>query len=1344
MTDTEQSDVQGAGKGPGADRLAVLAAAMAMFVAWIVFNWTRIAVDQNGIIRLTLGLLFTALIVLRPKATGGPSAGDSRPHWMHGLVALGGVLCFAVGLILHIHQVEWIGVLALFWTAATWALPAAFRKDVTLSLLILYWMHPIPGQFFNPLELGMQRLSVLGAERLLCALNEPAWGDGLVLRTGFRIFEVPAACSGMKTAITVLLCAISLGILRRLRLWETVAIVVFGLAQVLALNIVRIAMMVKMGAGQLPDWSPRVLHDTVAIFLLVAVTLLYVEVAVWQRWRKRRRVRRDLEAADDFIGEPSERVHIFPRFWRLTFRWGWVVVLAVLLAGGAFMLFYRNLPHHRAILLMSVVRGLLVTDIDGADRAIAAGLRIEPDNQDLRLARIRVLFLRRQFQSVVDAIGAVKAEERSVEIQVMEARSLLMLARVKEAEEALKRLPTGVGEWPGVAMLNAEIAAIRDQPHVVARNLRLAAQWPNLSDRVYALFAYLAARQQWQTVVDVAGLLEKPYREPMQAVIAVNSALRMNSLGQAARIMRRGLDQWPQEQKFLDSLLALAILRPGGEWEDQFAGVFGANLLSLDADTAARFVETCFLAVRPDLAWQAYRRLESIDPRDPALMIAPAQFGPQWFTFRRRFLGMSSETAEMTVDLAEFCRLTRAIEPWRSLWERVPLSDELAEDDIEKIQARYREACLAELKSREAAGKLTLRMERLYPRVLAMMGRLSEAHARYAKLEAAHPELRDQLLIEQSSLHVREGHWAEVYENIRAYRLTNRQPQMQSGLQFSEALIRLNLGPMAMVVMRDLQRAFPESALVRAAQAEIWSFYGFPEEALFLLNRDRMNDGTPVVASLLYRTGRVVAARKAASGSYSLEFPDRPQAFLPVPAEQAVTWIGQTFKPEEYKREADQIGSETSASPFVRDLRELSVAWLRARGEGGVSDAERWARIGRDDQERAMALHTLALMVARQGRQREALAASRRATQLMPGAAVLWRLHAALSEGAREVVAEARRNCPDDPELWIAELVSRYRAEGRGAWTDALINSAIESRSFSPGTILRAGDYLFRQGMLSAAENAARHCIREGQGLLSAYVLGIRCALSQTNRPWALACALGAIENAVEPWAFYPLVIDLKAQDQKTDVDLIRALEALNAKFPGETKWAKRLGDIYFARGEMGNVLGVLDQTLQKRGSKGLGVHAVLIAAEAARLEGKMGKAIEVLRAARVDYPDDIGLLNNLIYYLAQDQRTLPQALQLLPDLLNAKPSFSIMDTVALTYLRNGEANKAAEYMRKSLALISKDDYAWHEMYLNAAEIYMTQGDRNEAMKLVEEVRRDSRRSAAVENRARELHIRLK
>ena len=76
---------------------------------------------------------------------------------------------------------------------------------------------------------------------------------------------------------------------------------------------------------------------------------------------------------------------------------------------------------------------------------------------------------------------------------------------------------------------------------------------------------------------------------------------------------------------------------------------------------------------------------------------------------------------------------------------------------------------------------------------------------------------------------------------------------------------------------------------------------------------------------------------------------------------------------------------------------------------------------------------------------------------------------------------------------------------------------------------------------------------------------------------------------------------------------------------------------------------------------------------------------------------------------------------------------------MSLVYLRNGDFAKAAEYMRNALALVKKGDYAWHDLYLNAAEIKLAQGDREAARDLILAVRKDTRRTAAIDRRIRDL-----
>ena len=51
-------------------RNLVLAGTVALFLIWVVFNYSRLMGDQNGVLRLVLGMLFALLIVFRAKPAG--------------------------------------------------------------------------------------------------------------------------------------------------------------------------------------------------------------------------------------------------------------------------------------------------------------------------------------------------------------------------------------------------------------------------------------------------------------------------------------------------------------------------------------------------------------------------------------------------------------------------------------------------------------------------------------------------------------------------------------------------------------------------------------------------------------------------------------------------------------------------------------------------------------------------------------------------------------------------------------------------------------------------------------------------------------------------------------------------------------------------------------------------------------------------------------------------------------------------------------------------------------------------------------------------------------------------
>ena len=231
----------------------------------------------------------------------------------------------------------------------------------------------------------------------------------------------------------------------------------------------------------------------------------------------------------------------------------------------------------------------------------------------------------------------------------------------------------------------------------------------------------------------------------------------------------------------------------------------------------------------------------------------------------------------------------------------------------------------------------------------------------------------------------------------------------------------------------------------------------------------------------------------------------------------------------------------------------------------------------------------------------------------------------------------------------------------------------------------------------------------------------------------------------MEPWPFYKIIIGLKIRSGQADPDVIRALEGLAAQYPEQSVWAERLGEVYFRKGQTERALGVLEDALaREEGQKQALPRTYLMAAEAARREGNVGRAVKILKACRLKYPDDINVLNNLIFTLAQDPQKVGEAAALLPEMLKSKrDDFALYDTAALVYTKSGNLVQAEEYMKKALLMVKKGEYAWLEVYLNAAETQLRLGKYKECGESLSLIMKSPERSSAMDVRARELQNEL-
>ncbi len=279
-----------------------------------------------------------------------------------------------------------------------------------------------------------------------------------------------------------------------------------------------------------------------------------------------------------------------------------------------------------------------------------------------------------------------------------------------------------------------------------------------------------------------------------------------------------------------------------------------------------------------------------------------------------------------------------------------------------------------------------------------------------------------------------------------------------------------------------------------------------------------------------------------------------------------------------------------------------------------------------------------------------------------------------------------------------------------------MVRDACESKRFSVGTMVRAGDFLLRKGRTEAATVAARYGTKHCDGLLPALVLGIRCAFAVDDMDWALMCAEEAVANANTPWPFYKLLAAVKTSQLRTDASTIYALEKLIAQFPAEERWAKALGDVYLRAGNPKRALAILSE-LVDRGPDRAALRTMLVTAEAARQSGDVAKAAEILEALHARYPANGIVLNNLVHALALDPKTLPRARKLLPRLLEiAGDSYAVLDTAAVVARNSGDAEQAASYLQRAAMLVEKVDPRWLRVNPKAVDIDVYLGDYDYSM----------------------------
>lgn len=569
-------------------------------------------------------------------------------------------------------------------------------------LLLIYWLFPGPGKVLNKVRTATQYPSVRGAESLLHSFDVPAWADGSALRTGIRSLDMSGPAGGMNTAVTVIMCCLATGILLHIRRYKLAVIAAAGILQVLVLNILLITVVTVSSSNSSLPWADATLPYSQNVLLLTAVLLTQLELVFLNMAIVRKRKKKE---------EPI----LLPPFWQVLIRWKWAFIAVVLLVAATAVTAHKRKPYHRSQMISSIVADLAIADLDSAEHAALASLDLNGANHLLRAELARMLLLRRSYDEALDELRKIPFEKRSPFV-IMEAWALMGKGQTRKAAILLDSMLKNKQALGDTAIVRAELAVSQDHPGSAAKNVVMAVGSLKTIERVRTLFPYLAMRKQWKAIAECHRKLE--YDDQVIAFIAAIAFLRTHDFHGADSILRKTAMMRPKDPILLGLMLELAVLRPGSEWEELFEKSFKEALDILDIDQLALFLFDCFALTRPDLAWTAYDSIESRDPDDPVLCLAPGRFGDVWFTFRRHKVNMPAADSEATVDLSPLL-MPVSEQPdslvghkkLQNFVRGAPLGVDFSSGSLRDKRKRYLQRYLTKHERRKRKGTLTDRMK---------------------------------------------------------------------------------------------------------------------------------------------------------------------------------------------------------------------------------------------------------------------------------------------------------------------------------------------------------------------------------------------------------------------------------------------------------------------------------------------------------------------------------------------------------------------------------------------------------------------------------------------------------
>jgi len=1217
--------------------------------------------------------------------------------------------------------------------------------------LVLWLRHAsapwIPATALNP----WIRLNALLSAWFLQLWGVPVWADHTILRTDLYAYPIAAGYHATGVALGALGLAAGLSYWRRYRPIEWLFMLTAAMAASLCWNVLRITLLLHLGPAPLSVAITSLQHDTERILAVLVLVQVWLHLILVESARFIRQQR-----LEPLPGATSGALSEMPPFWhRVLRRYRPTHVLLPTIAIVA-AIAYAGRPTRRHEILRTLVTNM--RSQQSYDHALRLGHRLaaqRPNDTDWRLHLVRIMLLAGYADQALlelEALRPLVAGADMLQINLLQTHAYLHKQDWPSARRARDLLESQAGKDPIWNMILLELAlALGDQQKVLAL-APAASQAFTQTSRITPALPVVQSSGRGDILRKATGGISWNRLSLPVFLHQILSLLHANDQSAAAEQTQFAIQRWPGHPDLLLPAMLLTHLNPT-EWEPRLARLSQDIVrTTADPDTLLAVMQAAFALQRPDLAWQAYRHLQSSPSHALHARLALALHAQHWFSCRSQYLHVPGAAADATTDLLPLAVLARHIPFFQTTLARIPHAAEipLIIADLPGWQSSLRDALITQLGHDPSVLQDNPLLQQQYALLCEVSGKPQMAFLQYQQLARQHPDWAPFATFSMVRLEQEDGNISQAYARVRdlvcaAPALAEEEmlpwekhwPPSELPLQPQTAYQRPLLVSLidllwtrhhpltALFTSREALRRFPNDPVLRTLAADILLQVQQPEQALHLLENTLIRR-TPL-------TNTLEAEALQATQRLSVLPTFRRQQRLPPETTTSATMPTERLPPAE-RLFAPIVPEEITLLPPHPD-DPVYPLFQQALSSPDLSPAlTNWINAAATRLEQAEALHRLSLLL--HAAQNPALAgqAARLALIANPQEPNLWKLLLRGATDAGAVLATARRFCPSDPDLWLAELVWTMQTTDNPAARNALLQDLLQearsNKDFPVDTLVRAADFLWRGTYYAAASELVERFHGRERGLLPAHLLGMTAAEHNGDRGRALYHIEAAVEaaGAAAPELHARFIKSkLLAGQTAPDGIIINALRQLQTAEPGNLFWTELLGYMRYQRGGSDRQEGGWDmqQAIAAGSTNRL---AFLIAAEGLRRMRRTRDAAAILQQGLELYPQDPVMINNLAYTLAENADTAAEAMDwIMPMMSLAGNSAEIRDTLAFMLLRNNDLETARQLLTRNLHEVAPDSRIWFRSQMHLAEIAWRQDRTGIAISMLEQLLRGAR-----------------